>query len=93
MATSTVIAQMSSCGISLPVFGVMFDRNVVRFHVDWSMTAPGVSLLGVWAPGMGFDACRYRNTFLSLFRRLIIRSRDCRLSGILTSHCLTMLFE
>jgi hypothetical protein len=93
MATSTILAQMSACGINLPVFGVMLDRNIVRFHVDWSMVALGVSVLVIWSSGMGFDACRYRNTSLFLFHRLIIRSQDCRLSGILTSPFPTMLFE
>lgn len=37
MATRSILTQMNSNGVSLPVFGVMFDRNIVRFHVDWSM--------------------------------------------------------
>jgi hypothetical protein len=43
MATSTILAHMNTYGINLPVFGVMFDRNMVRFHVDWSMIAHAVS--------------------------------------------------
>ena len=37
MATSAVLSQMSTLGINLPVFGVMFDRNIVRLHVDWAV--------------------------------------------------------
>ncbi|KAF8579993.1 hypothetical protein K439DRAFT_1620161 [Ramaria rubella] len=37
MASRAALAKLCSSGITMPVFGVMLDRNFVRFHVDWGV--------------------------------------------------------
>jgi hypothetical protein len=59
MATSAVLAQLSTFGIDMPVFGVLFDGNMVRFHVDWSV------------PTHGYE-CRVRNCLIYRTRMLSV---------------------